>query len=144
MSELETTVMMILQMGKQRPEGGSDSVSVTRAVGGRFKPITTQWVGPRWHLCPLASYCEQVSQWEQILWASKSSESHLEGRGQPLPDTSIWAPGEGGMAEWLQTAGPACPLPSSRLSSFLPKACGGLLFQLAATPTKHLAGLDWA
>lgn len=102
MSELETTVMMILQMGKQRPERGSDLVSVTRAVGGRFKPVTAQWVGPRWHLCPLASYCEQVSQWEQILWASKSSEPHLEDRGQPLPDTSIWASGEGGMAEWLR------------------------------------------
>lgn len=144
MSELETTIMVILQMGKQRLERGSDSVSVTRAVGGRFKTVTPQWVGLRWHLCPLASYSEQVSQWEQIPWASKSSEPHLEGRGPPLPDTSIWASGEGGMAEWLQSGGPASPLPGSRLSSFLPKACGSLLFQLAAPPTKHLAGLDWA
>lgn len=144
MSELETTVMMILQMGKQRLERGSGLVSVMRAVSGRFKPVTPQCVGLRWHLCPLASHCEQVSQWEQIPWASKSSEPHLEGRGPPLPDTSIWASGEGGMAEWLQSGGPARPLSGSCLSSFLLKACGGPLFQLAATPTKHLAGLDWA
>lgn len=95
MSELETTIMMILQMGKQRLERGSDSVNVTRAVGGRFKTVTPQWVGPSWHLCPLASYSEQVSQWEQIPWASKSSEPHLEGRGPLLPETSIWASEEG-------------------------------------------------
>lgn len=44
----------------------------------------------------------------------------------------------------LQSWGSACPLPGSCFSSLLPRARKGLLLQLAAPPTEHLAGLSWA
>lgn len=59
-SELETTVKKILQMGKQRLERGSDLASVAPPGRGRSKPTATWRVGPAWHLCPPASHFEQV------------------------------------------------------------------------------------
>lgn len=128
---------MILQMGKHRLERGSDPVSVTR----------TQWVGPMWHLCPPASHCEQVAK-------SVSGSRFLE---FPSPLSHVWkaenhpchatASGHLERVGWgcqLQRGGPASPLPGSRLSSLLPRACWGLLLQLTALRTKHLAGWDWA
>lgn len=61
-SELEMTIKMILQMGKERLERGSDLASVMQPVSGGSKPTATWWVGPTWHLCPPASHFQQVSQ----------------------------------------------------------------------------------
>lgn len=55
-----TIIKMILQMGKQRLERGSDLASVTQLVNGRSKPIATRRVGPAWHLCLPDSHFEQV------------------------------------------------------------------------------------
>lgn len=103
---------MILQMGKQRLERGSDLASVMQPVSGRSKPIATQRVGPTWHLCLPASHFEQAG----------SQQSRLEGRGPRLLCTHIWASGQGDIGVPAPELG-LC-LPTSRQLPLQPPSQG--------------------
>lgn len=123
--ELETTRKMILQMGKQRLERGSDSAGVTQPVSGRSKPVATGRGWAQLGTCALQPLAR--SRWASQSvgadsWISKSSESYLEGRGPPLRCTHIWAFGEDDMGVLAPEWEPC--LPTSRQPPLQPPPQG--------------------